>query len=489
MDETTGVTEAAPASDVPSSPGASGGDTASTTGATTGGDQATPATATPEPQPAVANDNATDAGSEDSQEFLSDEELAKVPDQWRSRFDSLRTGYKALESDHKAYKALGDVQSLQSGLGLLDGLYGVAQNEQGQIQYDQETGLPIPSTTGFVSQLAESSPALVDQLMMDIAAHVRSDGRSYAAHFFEALGLNVADIDKYAALSANPNNATSSQGGVITADELSIIPEQFHDVYKSLSASDRELCQVMDDEQLSRFLTLARSDQRLNQMEQRYTQDQQRQQEAQTQAFWSGVKQKRDQHIAKLRTDGLNSIGQEIASKVQFSSDPGIQAAQVGATMSVLASLLHPDLRFASEPLLQSLGVTLDAGFEQALEAVGNHAGEFIKLREIAGNPAMKHLRNDAQMQRAQGEMDSKYRSVMAKLSQVALAVGKALAGGNQELREVTAAQLQGAKQRPVIGGGKTPQGNGQQGGNPYNFRTQPGQWMAHNRAQRDGAA
>lgn len=467
-----------------SSPGSASPDLGGSNGAPTGGSPAPESTPAPaQPQPAVAaNENGSDAAIGAGQDFITDEELAQVPDQWRSRFDSLRTGYKSLEQDHKAYKSLGDVETLQSTLGLLDGLYGTATDDNGNTRYDQETGLPMPSTEGFVSQLAESSPAMVDQLLMDIAKHTRTDGRSYAAHFFQSLGLNVEDIDRYAELSQNPNNVTSSSG-VITADELAAVPESFHDTYKSLSAEDRLLCQQMPDDQLNRFLKAAQSEQRLNQFEERYTKDQEDRSKAESTAFWSGVKQKQGEFRGKLWSDGLNSIRGDLASKVQFSSDPVTQSVQETATMAIVSLIADPNHTGLAGNLLEQLGINLDPSFMQSLQAIASHADEFVSLQEIAGNPKMVERRNDSQMRRAQGEMDSKYRSSMAKFNEIALAVAKAIAGGNQQLREATTEQLNGARTRPTLGGARPP-GNGA-GKNPYNPKTQTNEWFAYQKANR----
>lgn len=477
----SGVTGAAPAPAETSTPVSTAADTGSTGAPASAGQ---PSVSTEQPAPAVAanDESGVDADAGEIPGGLTEADIQQIPDQWRDRFNSLLSGYKSLEQDHRPWKGLGQFDQVQTDLNLVNGLYGIARDEQGNPVYDQETGLPLADTREFVSSLAESSPAVLDQLVVDLLESTRSDGRMYVQHFFEQIGLNAAHLQEYAnlteQLSRNPNATVTNNGEVVSADDLQYIPENYHEVFKGLNARDRAIALgLVNEEEQAAYLEDKARLQRFDQFEQKYQQDQEAKAKQEHTEFLHSLKQRQTDNITKLREDGLRSIQAELSQKVQFSAEPGIQAAQQAGVMAVIATILNPDLRFTTAPLFEALGISLDQTFESALEAVGNHSNEYIKFDAIKGNPRYAEHRNDALMGKAQAAMNDNYRTVMAKLNSVALTVAKALTGGNQILREATAEQLNGARGRPTIGGAK-PAANGVQK-NPYNPATQHRQWFA----------
>src|SRR5262245_49174301 len=163
MDESTGVTAGASTA-VEESPSSTPADTGGQ-GAISGGEVGN----TPSSPSVAGNVDSADAGAEELP--ITEEELAQAPEQWREKFTSLLSGYKSLDKDHRALKGqyqpladFGDVDNIKSQLEFLDGLYGYARDEYGNILRDEQTGLPLSSTMNFVSKLEADSPALAEQL-------------------------------------------------------------------------------------------------------------------------------------------------------------------------------------------------------------------------------------------------------------------------------------------------------------------------------------
>jgi hypothetical protein len=374
---------------------------------------------------------------------------------------NLRQQLRQLNQDHKALRAqyqpladFGDTDQITQHLEMLNGLYGHATDENGNIRYDQATGLPIPSTSQFVAKLQEGSPALVEQLFNDLWSTRRADGSTFAQEIFQRLGLDPKRLDDYVALTRNPSNAISS--GIVPPNELAGIPEKFHDVYKSLSPSLRLQAQQMDDATLEEFLQTQQEAFESRKFRDEYRQQQEARQQAEMKQFWDGVDKSFEDYATKLRRDAFDSIQKGLTSQIQFSADPTINAVQTGAVMATLANLLDPNLRFATEGMLKSLGVTLDQGFDDALNALSQQAYLVKRYEAIAGNPQLAGYRNDAAMAQAQKEVNRLYQTTMAKMNGIAVKVAKALAGHNQGLREVEKSKLE-AQARPSVGAGGLP--------------------------------
>jgi hypothetical protein len=460
----SGVTAGAPPA--PEASPASGPADTGGQGATTGGGQ--PSTgvdpAQGAPAAAVAGDESgADAGAEEFQSPITEEELAQAPEQWREKFTSLLNGYKSLDADHKTLKGqyqplseYGDAETIKGQLELLDGLYGYAQDADGNILYNEQTGLPEVSTTAFVSRIQEGSPALAKQLFLDLWGARGVDGLTGAQRMFQTLGLDPKRLAEYRALTSNPAKSVAPSG-VTTPDELAIIPEHHHATYKLLSSSDRYKAQQIEDpDELEDFLNEKQELFESRRFREEYQKAQTEHAARAEYEFRAGVERSYTEYATKLRQDGLNSIVKNLSSQVQFSADPATNAVQTGAVMAIMANLLNPDLHFATQGALQALGVTLDQGFFDSLAALGDQARAVKWYEAVAGNPAMAQHRNDSALAKARGDVDRLYKGTLAKLSGVALKVAKVLAGGNQELREVEKSKLEPSA-RPTVGGGALP--------------------------------
>lgn len=462
----SGVTAGAPPA--PEASPASGPADTGGQGANNGGDPST-GTNPVQAAPAVAvagNESGADAGAEEWQSPITEEELAQAPEQWRAKFTSLLDGYKSLDADHRTLKGqfeplskFGDVGEIQSQLELLDGLYGYAKDADGNTLYDTRTGLPMPSTATFVSRLQEGSPALAKQLFLDLWRAPGVDGLTGAQRMFQTLGLDPKRLAEYRALTQNPAKSVAPSG-VATPDELAVIPEHHHATYKLLSPSDRYKAQQMEDpDELENFLAEKQEVFENRKFREDYDKALKEHAAREAQEFGASVERSYTEYATKLRQDGLGSIIQNLSSQIQFSADPTTNAVQTGAVMAIMANLLNPDLHFATQGALQALGVTLDQGFFDSLATLGDQA-RAVKLYEAyAANPAYAQYRNDAALGKARSDVDRLYKGTLAKLSSVALKVAKVIAGGNQELREVEKTKL-GDTARPGVAGGSLP-GNG----------------------------
>lgn len=466
MDESTGViadaSTAAESSPV-SAPADTGGQ-----GAMTGGGESLAGSSPAQAVPAATvagNEISADAGAEEFQPPITEEELAQAPEQWRDKFTSLLNGYKSLDKDHRTLKGqyqplseFGDVDAIKGNLELLDGLYGQATDENGNTIYDPRTGLPETSPHTFVTKTQESSPELADKLLLGFWNAQGADGLTGAQRMFYNLGLDPTRLADYQGLTQNPTKSVAN--GVILADELAGIPEHHHATYKQLSAADRHKAQQMEDaDEFEDFLNEKQELFESRKFREDYQKAQREHAVRQEQEFRSGVDRSFTEYATQLRQDGLNSIIKNLSSQVQFSADPTTNAVQTGAVMSIMANLLNPDLSFATQGTLQALGVTLDQGFFTSLQSLSEQAKAVKWYEAVGANPSMAQHRNDAALAKARLETDRLYKGTLAKLSGVALKVAKVLAANNQELREVEKTKL-GAPARPAIGNGSLP-GNG----------------------------
>jgi hypothetical protein len=415
-----------------------------------------------------------DAGAGEQVGF-SEEEIETVPDEWREKFRSLLGGHKSLEADHRSLKKeYSDTKSL------FEGLNGFATDEAGNLVFDPQTNLPIPSTSGFVSKISESSPAIAGQLFRDLWAAPRPDGKTNAQAIFEELGLDPNRLEDYQSITNDPTSRSSAtKQGDVSPEELAVIPDRFHDVYKQLSASQRFTVQQMDDDELHEYLDEKRelfdSRQFREEMKQRET----AQAESEMKAFWDNVDKTHVEYSNQLRENAFAQIQKSLTDQIQFSSDSTVNAVQTGAVMTILSSILEPSQRSTVSGVLNALGINLDPQFDQTIEALGQHAYLTKRYEAINGNPKLAAYRNEAAYRQSQAEVKRLYDLTLAKVNGVALKVAKALAGGNQEMRDQRSAALN-VSARPTIGNGGAPSSGGNQ---PVTAKPFTVEWLQQRRS------
>ena len=471
----------------------SSGDSSSPMAADSGGIQE----ATPAPGPVAGNEPAqvmpteasADASTQDaepSDPFEAD--VQAIPEQQRDKFTSLLQHKKSLEKDLRGWRGLaeqfGDPETIAARLAQLEGLGSYATDPVGQTVIDPNTGLPRVTTAPWLERMMTDSPGLVDQLGYDLWNQKTANGQSYGAKFFweafQNLGLDPNRVQDYAALPASQVAA-----GQPSPDELQYIDASLHAAYGSLTAAERKVVQSLienntPEDDLAVRDILKREQERAEnaKFREEFQQQMKKQEEAEIGTFWQDVNATFEQAVSKANTEALASLNQQISTQVQFSSDPKTNAIQSGMVSALVAAMCSPETRFAVAPILEQIGATFDPQVEQYLANASQAEREYIALSKLEGNERFAQYRNSYRMQEAKRESDRLRQMATAKLAPVALKIAKAIATGNQGIREASLEDLKGIQSRPTVGNGSV--GNVPQGqtryprGKEFDFSYQP---------------
>lgn len=388
-----------------------------------------------------------------------------MPRQWADRFGNLKTGYDKLESDHRELKTqaenwkglqtYGDPAAIQRELDVLRAFRTVQRDERGNIQYDQATGLPLYDVRPGLEKLAEQSPAMPGRMFGALRGWTGESGESLAREFFRDLGLDPDRLADYRAVTSGELNVASSTG-VIKPELL----EQF-------SPEDQAAIKSMDREVLADFDLLTEGAQRAliaqarRDLETKKFQDdvrnwQESQAKASEELFQNDLRQAQTTYISGIRENTINSIVDGLAGQVTWSTDPNVQAVQQGVVRATLVSLLDPDFRFASAPMLQALGIPLDGVFDQALGQITHNAELQTRYETYGKHPTYARHRDDFAMGQARQAVDAGVLSAKAVLNNIALAIAQAFGGQIKARAEQVDQKLVQARSRPVLNGTAT---------------------------------
>lgn len=466
MDEATfsGVNEGA---SIPSS-----GDSSSPMATDSGGIQE----ATPAQVPGADSTTAQVATQEESGDATAqeeadpfDEQVAQVPEHQREKFNSLLQHKKDLERDLKAARSqwqplteqYGDVQTIAEKLAQLEGLGSYATDQIGETVIGPN-GLPQVTTAPWISKMAETSPAMVEQLSYDLFNQPTPDGQTYGAKLFwqafQEMGLDPSRVQDYAQLPASQVAASQA-----TADELEYIDPSLHKAYNYLTKPEREFVQskIYDakDDEVAEYLQAANRRMENEARLQEFTNYQKQQEEAEISSYWQNVDSVTNQVIQEANNKALTGISQQIESQVQFSSDPTANKLQTGMVSALVAAMCSPQTRFAVQPILEQIGATIDPQIDQLLTNATQAERVYQAYAQLEKNdkPEFKKHRNEFQMKEARRESDRLQQQAMAKLAPIAVKIAKAIAGGNQGIREASQQDLAKINSRPAVGNGGIP--------------------------------
>lgn len=421
-----------------------------------------------------------------------DEQVAQVPEHQRAKFTSLLEHKKSLEKDLKALRAqwqpladqYGDAAAVAEKLAQFQGLGTYATNDVGQYITDPQTGVPQLTTQPWLAEMAQTSPGLLDQLMIDLWSHQSANGKTYGEQvFWEAfrqMGLDPARVDEYAAM---PKSQVANAGQP-TADELQFIDPSQHETYARLTKAEREYVQAMvndvKDDDVRDFLRAAEKRHQNEQRLEAFDNYQRQQEQAETQSFWQGVQSATEQSLAQANSRALASLNQQIASQVQFSSDPETNTVQQNMVSALVVALVSPETRFAMQPIMDALGISLDPQLDQLRTNATQAQQMYETYAALEKSEKFKQHRNSMAMNEASREAARLQQQVLAKIAPIALKIAKTIAHGNQGIREASQQDLAKITSRPAIGNGAAPTrqaGNGKvhyPRGKEFDFSYQP---------------
>lgn len=442
-----------------------------------GGNVATPAAPsggatsapTPEIQNLVSGGDKTVPGQTSGDDavaslFPSEEELQTAPTKWRDRFGNIKSGYDKLEGDHKELKGwadnwkgleeFGDPAAIRSSLEILNGFRGYKTDEQGNIHYDPETGLPQYNVRPGIEALAKESPAMPERLFLDLLTYKGQSGQTFAVELLQGLGLDPNRLPEYRDFTAG--NVANTTGAVPPS-----VPQDRIEAFKSLEPDLQADFPEMTESAQKALLSRAQRDLEDRQWKEGIEAERQEQKQLARTHFQNEVKQAQAAYVSELRTQTLDSIMDSLVNQVTFSADQAANTVQTGVIKGTLAAILDPDLRAYVGPTLESLGVSIQ-GLDAALGAVVQNAHAYKVYEAYSKNPNFQQHRDDHAMGQTKANSDAALLRAKAKLSNVALKVAQALGGQVQAAAAKVDQQLANAQSRPAVtgsvgGGGPTP--------------------------------
>lgn len=245
-----------------------------------------------QPQPSVGVET-VDAASGD--EFPDDAAFQQLPGEQRgSQWKNARSRIAELNNQVRQYAELGEVDQLKADVELTRSLFGYRQDADGNVVIDQD-GLPQPTALPFLRQLREQAPDTFYTMMWEgLREQIDQDEKVGDWLFQQYYGLNPQLLDIYKQIQS-PQDALRYAPQLVDPAELTGIPRELHEAYKSFSPEDRDDLQDLYVRNEQRFL--ARLSERQENLDNQKFIAEQRQREEQSkqeqrQQWENGIKQK-----------------------------------------------------------------------------------------------------------------------------------------------------------------------------------------------------
>jgi hypothetical protein len=362
--------------------------------------------------------------------------------------DQRLDGYKPLDAWKETATTIGDPQIALSAHQLISAIHTPAPDSPSGY-----TSLP------FLQQMETQSPGSVDQIFADtLGVQVpdleTGEPSTVVRNLFKSYGLNPDRVEDYR------NIDTLRASGVVSAEDISQIPEKYHAAFKSLSQTVREDLLAMRESNPAAMEEYLRNAQDALEARQWRERDEQARQKAaeQQEAQWREEVQQTIYTDLETESKSMgDSIYQNLSSQFKFSADDGVDELEKVKILSVIGNLQSPIpfYREMATRALKQAGVE-PAGFAEALNR--------WEERRIAYTQ-YKAMGDQLQAQRAGSEANLARQQILAKANDYVLRV--AAKTGERAATQATAAktQLAAASARFVPSGN----GNVQQGTtNPY---------------------
>jgi hypothetical protein len=277
-----------------------------------------------------------------------------------------------------------------------------------QVEYD-ERGLQRRTSHPWLDDMEKETPGFVPRHFDDLLRYEYTDANGQKSNmaqvYFKGIGLDIERYDDYLNID---KLLAQTNGGVVTEAELANVAEPDRDAYKLLPSSlRRDWANIEPDEQ-KWHLNSARNQLRLEQAEKQ----QQEQAQQQQQQFQAKLQSDVMADLTKVRTDGLTSLRDSLTKAVQLSADANVNGAYIDAIIAPLALLLSPDFSDLGAHMLDSMGVKLDASFNDALSAFVTARQEHVIAKAYGDEGAARSALKEA---------DGKFARIMAKFNDLAL--------------------------------------------------------------------
>jgi hypothetical protein len=326
----------------------------------------------------------------------------------------------------------------------------------------------------------EFGQGTANQLFHDLLTYTVPDDKgnvdTLVRHMYRSHGLNPDRIEDYR------NIDTLRASGVVTPEDLSAIPDKYHDAFRALSQAQREdiHAQKMSDGTYP-AATLDYLQDKAEALEARTWREKDEQArretaERQQVEFQQQVAQAVEQDAETEVQSIYDSIHQHLSSQVTFSSDAAVNSLECDKILGVVANLQSP------YPIYRNMAV-------RALKAVGVDVNGFGELAIQWEQERGKYVAFKASGQEntwdgrdALSKSNFAKQQILAKANDYALKLAKASGERAAAAASQTGSQIEAAAARFVPSG----TGQSQQGtDNPYSKNPHPvgsQEYFAYNR-------
>lgn len=318
------------------------------------------------------------------------------------------------------------------------------------------------TTKPFIERIDQERPGSANQIFHDLLTYEVPDenGRvdTLVRHMYRSHGLDPDRVDDY----RNIDSLRAS--GVVSAEDLNRIPEQYREAFRTLSKDGQddilELLKAGEPSyglRAEEHLRNAQDAMEARQYRQQQEEAQRKAAEQQQVEYQQQVQQAVEADLSTEVKSIHDSILEKSLAQFTFSSDAVQDSIIKGGIMSTLATLQNPAYRFVAENALKSVGVTLN-GFDELANRWTQERVKYIAFK-AAGQE------NTWDAREALNKATFAKQQILAKLNDYALKLAQANGERAAAAASQTGSQLSAATSRYVPSG----TGTGQQGNaNPY---------------------
>ncbi len=333
------------------------------------------------------------------------------------------------------------------------------------------------TTRNFIEKLDKLSPGVANDLFFDLVQYQIPDENGRVdrmdRHMLRSWGLDPDRMEDYR------NIDTIRASGAVTADDLSGIPERFHEAFRALSSAQRDDFMLQKDSQgqysLASMEYLQDKAEALEARQWRTQQDEavKKQAALDQQAFDAQIEEAYVEDITKEAQSIRDSILKESLSQVTFSSDPTQDMLAKEGIMALLAQIQspYPYQQQAALTALKAAGIEPN-GFGQLLNVLEQERKDFVRFTAN---------KDTLQARRAEAKATTAKQQILARAQDYAIRLAKATGNRVADAASQQNGQLAAAQARYV------PSGTQSQGGetnpykqNPYDVGSQ--EYFAFNR-------
>ena len=271
---------------------------------------------------------------------------------------------RALEKDLKTYKGqyepwqplveqIGDVEQAKYYHETFSGLH--------QPVVDPNTNQPTGRYTSLpaLQRMEQEQPGIVDEIFSDLLVMRVPDETGLVdtlqRHMYRAAGLDPDRFEDYRTIDARTVN------GLVTAEELAAVPQQYQAAYKSLPESLRGVWKDLSDSEKQYHLNTAQTAIKAQELEQRFEQTERAKQEEAQRQLESRIEVAQQESLTNHTQSIYKSLRDNLSSRIKFSeADENLNSAQLNGVMAKLYCAIDPAASFLVEDEFKAVGVNLD---------------------------------------------------------------------------------------------------------------------------------